>query len=220
MYAEGAIGDSGLIDGDGNPTFIDVSTAIDEPEFFFVNGPSFYIDALNISYKFEDPDNPGSYIELPGYSVTTFMAPTSSTPISEPRFNEVALGGSGWQGFIPPSVPSGYVPTPELAQNINDAHIIPYVEHLTSGTRQRSYEYIFYYDFVGSSGSGTSTTWLKIVDGYASTAWDGSDKYTISDVHFNDTNKLTHLKLTSEDGNFAVYYNGKYSYNVDPAETI
>jgi prepilin-type N-terminal cleavage/methylation domain-containing protein len=60
--------------------------------------------------------------------------------------------------------------------------------------------------------------WVKIVDKLAATNF-ASEGYTITEVEFSEKNLLTHMRLNApEEGDFVVYYDGTYAYNMDPSE--
>jgi hypothetical protein len=59
--------------------------------------------------------------------------------------------------------------------------------------------------------------WVRVVDLFASTDYE-SEGYVVTEVEFSNQNLLTHMKLTGPGGDFVVYANEIYHYNVGPTE--
>lgn len=59
-----------------------------------------------------------------------------------------------------------------------------------------------------------SSAWVKIVDSLSSTGYEAEND-VITEVRFSDQNQLTHMKFSDPDGNFVVYTDGKYLFNID-----
>jgi prepilin-type N-terminal cleavage/methylation domain-containing protein len=59
--------------------------------------------------------------------------------------------------------------------------------------------------------------WVRVVDLFAATDYE-SEGYVVTEVKFSGQNLLTHMKLTGPDGDFVVYANETYHYNVNPTD--
>jgi type IV pilus assembly protein PilA len=228
-YGDGQIGDEGLVDTLGNP-IVQALAPLGTPDAFLTSTPASMKYELYVTYMFEDPGNKGAYIGLPDYgngiAYSYKFSLAGSNTYETPRYTQIALGGGGWNTFTPKALPADYAPSAELAKLISDGTSLPSDSKPDSGGMTYIYEVILYYDYTGSADGGETgddpdtSTWRKIVDELAHTKWESEDKFFITDVRFNDMNMVTHLILSNEKGQFVAYYNGRYTFNLDPAVTI
>jgi type IV pilus assembly protein PilA len=115
--------------------------------------------------------------------------------------------------LTPPPLPEGYratEATQQLIDNGADLNVDTYYSD-NSGWWEGAYSGDLYYEEFTPEPSH----WVRVVDLLAATDYE-SEGYVVTEVEFSDQNLLTHMKLTSPDGDFVVYANEKYHYNTDP----
>jgi type IV pilus assembly protein PilA len=116
--------------------------------------------------------------------------------------------------ITPPPLPEGYRATKATQQLIDssvDLDVVTYYgdpiwwEGAYSG-------HLYYEEFVPEPSH-----WVRVVDLFASTSYE-DEGYVVTEVEFSGQNLLTHMKLTGPGGDFVVYANETYHYNVGPTE--
>jgi prepilin-type N-terminal cleavage/methylation domain-containing protein len=211
----------------------------DEEAFLFagaIPGDVWHECYVDLTYHFIDKDR-DERTETVQYSFT------GSWGYFELLYAEVACGMPG-TAYIktPPALPEGYRARADTQKLIDDNTVLPYEDwdyYYGSPDDPGSWYWIgkwygdLYYEAYeeeiedengknedgnegGNEGEAAASGWISIVDLFASTGY-GSEGYLITDVEFSDQNLLTHMRLTAPGGDFVVYTDETYHYNLDPA---
>jgi prepilin-type N-terminal cleavage/methylation domain-containing protein len=136
-----------------------------------------------------------------------------------PKIEFDAYAG-GICSIVPAPLPEGYRATKATQQLISSGAALlkrqTFVDYNGSGILY-FWEGIYEGDLYYEVDTPEPSHWVRVVDLFASTGYE-DEGYVVTEVEFSDQNLLTHMKLTSPGGDFVVYANEAYHYNIDPTD--
>jgi type IV pilus assembly protein PilA len=243
LFDSNGSADGGIVTADYHPGSGDrVVNGTESSEGIFlpasVPDAEFYKFTVTLSYHFIDKsgiDHVDTYNYGPNWWTEDYSEPTyAKAACGEPRF----VSGVS---ITPPALPEGYRARADTQELIDSGVALSVVTISFDGSIDwvGAYSGHLYYEAYGEDddeegededeGDGgneeknedgnedeaASSGWINIVDLLASTKY-GSEGYVITDVEFSGQNLLTHMKLTAPNGDFVVYADETYHYNLDP----
>jgi hypothetical protein len=203
----------------------------DEEGFLFAGldpGDIYHNSDVTIIYHFKDKEG-NERKETLKYNISGYFDLHAML-----SYADVACGQPGTKYIkAPPALPEGYRARADTQKLIDDDTWLLHTETYWDGEYWEGTWYgDLYYEAYEededekeknddgnegeNEGEAAASGWISIVDLFASTGY-GSEGYVITDVEFSSQNLLTHMKLTAPSGDFVVYADEAYHYNLNPA---